>query len=717
MIPGMPRPPSPPHDPRSVLLNAKLGFHAQRVAPQARAVALDPASGALILPSLPSELAAAGGSLGGVRPPSNVALGPDGGIYLLDRRDHLLKRFDRCTCSFVTIPGIGGYGDGPRQWRHPRAIAIARHNLFVCDRDNQRISVFALKGLALRGHLRPPTTEQPWRPIAVTVDSLGRVWVGDAMGKLHRFTPRGTWERFWPLDPAPRHLAIDCRDRVYVMAPGGTPPLRVLDGSAAPVSDAPRYPADLAGFFPRLAFSVDNRGWLCLGALCDAPTTLRFDRRGRPAERTPVRVAPYRRRATYRSKPLDSKIPQCVWHRVQLSGDLPAGARVGVRAFCADQQTPGPEVQGLARSEYCVAHAFDGDGRWDCLVRAAPGRYLWLEILLEGNGVVTPKIDAILVEFPRISLRRFLPATFGQEPVSADFTDRFLALFDTTLRSIERQVDHMAALFDPSSAPAVVADSRKLDFLSWLGSWIGLTADRNWDAFTRRRLLKRASQLLDRRGTLRGLREQLLVLLGFDRLLPCAAEARAPGRCGHAASNCGPEPQPMPLKLPPLILEHFRLRRWLRLGTGRLGEEAVVWGERVVGRTRLGANAQAGVTRLDTTPNPALDPFLVHANQFSVFVPARCRDDARSRKALENLVEREAPAHTRHYLHFVEPRFRIGTQSMLGFDAVVAAVPQGVTLGETPLGTASILTGPPPQGGPAIAVGKEGRVGTTTHLA
>jgi hypothetical protein len=143
----------------------------------------------------------------------------------------------------------------------------------------------------------------------------------------------------------------------------------------------------------------------------------------------------------------------------------------------------------------------------------------------------------------------------------------------------------------------------------------------------------------------------------------------------------------------------------------------VVWGERIVGRTRLGAHGQLGVTRLDATPDPVRDPFLVHANQFSVFVPARCRDDDRSRKALDNLVRAEAPAATRGYLHFVEPRFRIGIQSMLGFDTVVASVPQGVALGKTPLGDASVLTGAPDVAqAQGLAVGKTSRVGTTARL-
>jgi phage tail-like protein len=528
--------------------------------------------------------------------------------------------------------------------------------------------------------------------------------------------------------PPPAHLAVDCSDRLYVIAPGTAAPIRVFDPELRLVSPQPPHPFDSRMWFPRMPFAVDAQGRLLLESVChprDAqgckPSgSSVFDDGGHSVDGSSTGSLPlYESAATYRSDPLDSRIAQCVWHRISLFGSLPIGTRVVVRAFCADEQLKPADLDALARWHTCaVADAFDNGGQWDCLVRAEPGRYLWLELRFEGNGAATPAIGAIVIEFPRISLRRFLPAVFGMEPVSADFADRFLALFDTPLRRIERQVDRMAALFDPLSAPASTPDPRRLDFLSWLGTWIGITVDRNWDVGTRRRVLKRAGALFDRRGTVSGLREQLLLLLDFTKHARCADEPRTdPDRCVPRPLNCAPPPQQRPYEMPPLVLEHFRLRRWLRLGRGHLGDAAVVWGERIVGRTRLGKNGQAGVTRLDASPDPARDPFLVHANQFSVFVPARCRTESSARKALETLVRTEAPAGTRGYLHFVEPRFRIGVQSMLGFDSVVAALPQGVTLGETPLGGASILTSPPHrEGGPAIAIGKEGRVGTTTRL-
>jgi phage tail-like protein len=756
MTPGLPRPPEPPHDPRSLLLNGAIGFRQQPPAPTERMAAVDPECCAVTLPRVQAalrHLAEPSGSLGGVRPPSNVALGPDGGIYLLDRVQVELKRFDPCDCAFKTVPCFGGPGGRPRQLRNPGGIAIACGNLYVCDtgvevappagacdpiahqaaldiriaRQNHRVSVFALKGFALRGHLMPPPDERPWRPVSVAVDSLGRTWVGDANSRIHRFTPTGAWEKAWPTPGSPDHLAIDCRDRVYVIAPGAPTVVRVLDGDGKLVAPPPLTPDEIRAAFSRLPFKVDQTGNLWLERCCDERSVKKGDVRadlvfgadGQPIE-LKANATPhvYETKAVYRSDVLDSQIAQCIWHRVALFGSLPAGTRVGVRAFSADEILTPAELDARAPWPECAtADTFESDGQWDCLVRSEPGRYLWIELVLEGNGVATPSIGAIVVEFPRVSLRRFLPAVFGMEPISADFTDRFLALFDTSLRRIERRVDRMAHLFDPASAPASAKDPRQQDFLSWLGSWIGTAVDRNWDIETRRRFLKEAGGLFDRRGTLAGLRKQVLLLLDFDHHAPCAVETHPCDRCVPAPRNCAPDAEPRRHEPPPLVLEHFRLRRWLRVGAGRLGADAVLWGERIVGRTKLGAHGQAGVTRLDTSPDPEHDPFLVHAGQFSVFVPARCRDAERTRKALENLLKTEAPAGTRGYLHFVEPRFRIGIQSMLGFDTVVGAVPQGVTLGATPLGDASILTGPPHlHGGPAVALGKDGRVGSTSVL-
>jgi phage tail-like protein len=313
-----------------------------------------------------------------------------------------------------------------------------------------------------------------------------------------------------------------------------------------------------------------------------------------------------------------------------------------------------------------------------------------------------------------------LPAVFGEEPTGADFTDRFLALFDTTMRSIEGPLDRLASFFDPASAPAERDPKTGADFLGWLASWIGVTLERHWPDATRRRLLKESGRLFAIRGTRRALWRQLVLLLDMEPERPdgiCCPDDRPHERCHAAPRNCAPEAAaPCAWQPPPLILEHQRLRRWLFVGAGRLGDQARLWGKRIANRTQLDEGARLGGTQLVTSQDPDRDPFHYYAHKFTVFLPARYGKCAAHRRALANLLRAGSPAHTRYDVEYVEPRFRIGVQSMLGFDAVVARLPQGVTLNETPLGRASILTSPPHEaGGPSFEIG-ESRIGTTTRL-
>ena len=63
------------------------------------------------------------------------------------------------------------------------------------------------------------------------------------------------------------------------------------------------------------------------------------------------------------------------------------------------------------------------------------------------------------------------------------------------------------------------------------------------------------------------------------------------------------------------------------------------------------------------------------------------------KRSIENLIRRESPAHTAGNIEYVEARMRIGFQSMIGLDAVVARVPQDVVLGKTRLDKTKVLTG------------------------
>lgn len=664
------------------------------------------------------------GSFGGVTLPFNAAKGPDGSLYLLDRVGLQLKRFDTCDCDFVIVPCFGGEGNGNRQLETPGGIGIQGGFLYVCDTGNHRVSVFSLRGFVTRGFLVPPASAgltNLWEPFGIAFDSARRIYVTDgANGGVHRFSRRGVWEAFLAGFGKATYIAIDSDNRIHV-AREGFSEVVVTDFNGIS-SGTVSQPEEIARRFPCAEFITDAFGQLHLGPLCaQSKGESVFDLNGSLVS-NPKPPAPlqYLKKGRWISQPLDSELYRCQWHRVILWGKLPQGTSVQVATFAAEVELTSAQIQALPDENWDTkqtAHQLETGG-WDTLVRSRGGCFLWLKLELRGNGSVTPSLASIVIEYPRISLRRYLPAVFGMEPVSADFTDRFLSLFDTTLRSIEIEIDQEARLFDPLSAPSEQDAQTGQDFLDWLAGWIGIALDRNWPETKRRAFLKAAPKYFDLRGTREGLWRILLLFMEIDPQSGCCTDFLPKRRCLPLPDNCAPIEEPLcAWEPPPFILEHFRLRRWLFLGTGRLGDDAILWGQNIVNRSQLNSNAQVGQTKLVSTPDPFRDPFHVYAHKFSVFLPARFGKTETQRRSIETLLKVESPAHTLHQVEYVEPRFRIGVQSMIGLDSVIGKPPQGeVRLGETTLGSGSRLTAPPnEQGRPNFEIG-EARVGATTSL-
>jgi phage tail-like protein len=755
----------PPHDPLALVLYARGGadpstgfaigaLDAVEIGACSRALMLAPSPGA------DRQLTESSGSFGGLKSPTNVAVARNGTVYLVDRGNALIKYFDPCDCSFKPLPCFVAQGPaaqtdgctpGPsgfaplNQLRDPTGLAVADRDLVIVDRGHHRVVLMDLIGSVPRAALRLPAStglRKLWTPFAVAVDSHGHIYASDPdHARIDIFGRDARWHKAWTGLGQVTHLAVDANDVVLAViedidvdATGKTVPgaFEIVDGRRRPL--APRALA-AASRFACNRIAVDPAGRLHLGAACATPADAVFDPQGYPVKEKD-KVAPllYATSGSYRSSALDSRRRGCVWHRVQLAGALPDHTRIDLQTTTSDVELDAGELADLpaqAWSDAVSVRALEG-GTTDALVRSPPGRYLWLRLVLSGDGQSTPCISHIVIEFPRISLRRYLPGVYGMDPIGADFTDRFTALFDATLRSIETRIDTMHELFDPASAPAdkprakTRAGAPTVDFLSWLAGWVGVAFDRGWPEATRRAILKRSACLFGQRGTAEGLRQLLLTFLGFDRAR-CEAACPQP-RCTPRPDNCAPPPRPCAPPSPPLILEHFRLRRWLFVGAGRLGDDAMIWGKRIVNRSELSGaertgNARVGplscppdrnpATQLISTPDPQRDPFHVYAHQFSVFVPARVKRSEWQRRGLERLLAQESPGHTRWQIEYVEPRFRVGVQAMVGLDSVIARVPKGIRLNDNRLGRGSVL--PPHPGRPAVA-GIDARVGETMRL-
>lgn len=395
-------------------------------------------------------------------------------------------------------------------------------------------------------------------------------------------------------------------------------------------------------------------------------------------------------RRVWLSAPIDSRMTGCTWHRyvIEFRQPIPTSIRI-------DSRTSEFELTDAELADdtgwFRLPALPEGCGesqRSEALFPNDPGRFLWLRVTLVGDPAVSPEISWIDIEFPRLTTRRYLPAVFGEDPQGAAFTDRFLSIFDTTHRGIEDIVDNQARFFGAASAPATSAVRGRPDFLSYLAGWLGIVLDSSIPEAARRRLVETVGRVGALRGTPSGIRALLVALLGMH--------------CSDA----------------PLLLEHFKLRRWLFVGAGRLGSDAELWGEQVVNRSALGRTARVGVTQTITTPDPLRDPFQVDAHRFSVFLPASLAATESHRRTVERLLQIEKPAHTEVCVTYVQPRMRIGIQSMIGLDAVIARVPPPVELdGAAALGQGTIVGGSAADRAGIAEIGKHSRVGQSTRLA
>ena len=181
----------------------------------------------------------------------NVAVTPQGDLYIADSWNHCVRKIDGKTGIISTIAGTGqpGFtGDGgpatKAQFNFLMCVSLNPGNdkLYVADLKNHRIRMIDLKTgivttVAGNGKKGIPqdgavAVESPLvDPRAVAVDSKNNIYVLERSGNTLRVvgddgkikTVVGTGERGTALGPAketqlgsPKHLAIDAQDQVII---------------------------------------------------------------------------------------------------------------------------------------------------------------------------------------------------------------------------------------------------------------------------------------------------------------------------------------------------------------------------------------------------------------------------------------------------------------------------------------------------------------------
>ncbi len=224
--------------------------------------------------------------------------------------------------------------------------------------------------------------------------------------------------------------------------------------------------------------------------------------------------------------------PQCVWDRLMLDASIPADASVEVLCRVADElsvnndnreiisswtiqpkpylRSDGAELPWLRDEAARSTQREKGIGTWELLLQNMRGRYLQIKLRISGNGMVTPRLRAMRVWYPRFSYsQRFLPAVYREDPIAGDFTERFLANIEGINTSIEDRIKQAQALFDPRCAPDAT--------LKWLAGWFDVALDPNWEEWRSRLFIKHTMDFFRWRGTVHGLR--LALSLAFENCL------------------------------------------------------------------------------------------------------------------------------------------------------------------------------------------------------
>ncbi|HKX30764.1 MAG TPA: phage tail protein [Blastocatellia bacterium] len=578
--------------------------------------------------------------------PPRLVRGCGGCEWFLLLRATILRR-DCCTRTWHPI---WSRACDPRLLVRAVALARRRHRLAVSDAGAGRVWIWEREGEQLSAAIRfdhpGPLTFTPQGELLVADSKTSEIrrfgHSGEPRGRLAIKLPAPVLRRAEVIDRLA--AADDCSIWIVTRTARGALKLwRAGRGEPEFVKTSPdRLPE---AFNPNGLVVVNDRGF-CLEECGPegSPVKICSTWQGEPAgDLEPPPEPPRHRQGQLLTSMIDSGIPRCHWHRVRIEAELPPGTGLQIAVATGESDTPQPQGDPNAETGWeqfpaGIPHPHDWQeapaGSVDFLINQPPGRYLFVRLRLRGDGQATPVVRRIRLDLPRVTSLEFLPPVYRDTPEAEDFTERFLALFDSAIADLDRAISRAPALLDIESLPD--------EALPWLAGFLDLVFDPVWEPERRRRILRALPELYRLRGTIAGLTEAIRLVFDVDPVVRELALERSWGALRHNA----------------------------QLGAVRLFGRAAA-------RFRLDGSA------LDQTPlrsygNPDHDPLIAQAHRFRVLVPPRHLKTPLMRERLARLIESQKPAHTVAAIGQGGDGFIVGTSAAVGVETVLAPLPPPV---------------------------------------
>jgi YD repeat-containing protein len=146
-------------------------------------------------PAYASSFGSVGAGEGQLKAPADVAVDPQGNVWVVDRSNNRVEKFDP-SGKFLMKFGSAGSGNG--QFNRPTAITIASNgDLLVTDAGNDRVERFNSAGAFLAKFGASGTGNGQFGgggPEGIAIDAAGNIWVSDTYGgRLEKFSSAGAF--------------------------------------------------------------------------------------------------------------------------------------------------------------------------------------------------------------------------------------------------------------------------------------------------------------------------------------------------------------------------------------------------------------------------------------------------------------------------------------------------------------------------------------------